>query len=203
MVLTEVTGVPGAALPVAALKEHLRMGSGFAMAPDQDGLLEAYLRAAMAAIEGRIGKALIERRFRLVLEYWRGGSEQPLPLAPVGAIEEVVLVDAGGVESVVAPSRYRLVRDLHRPKLAGMATVLGGALPDLPPGGRVEIGFEAGFGPGWDDLPADLRQAVLLLAAEYYEHRHEDAAAQAGLPRGVAALVERWRQVRILGGRGR
>ena len=64
MMLTEVTAVPGAALPVQALKDHLRMGAGFALPAGQDGLLESYLRAAMAAIEGRIAKALIARRFR-------------------------------------------------------------------------------------------------------------------------------------------
>lgn len=47
-----------------ALKDHLRLGSGFADDGMQDGLIEGYLRAAMAAIEGRIGKVLLARRFR-------------------------------------------------------------------------------------------------------------------------------------------
>ena len=40
--------------------------------------------------------------------------------------------------------------------------------------------FDAGFGADWADVPADLRQAVLLLAAEYYEQRQRDGAARAG-----------------------
>ena len=71
MMLTEETQVPQAALPVEEMKDHLRMGSGFADDGMQDGLIETYLRAAMAAIEGRIGKMLFQRRFLWVLECWR------------------------------------------------------------------------------------------------------------------------------------
>jgi uncharacterized phiE125 gp8 family phage protein len=199
MMLTELTAVPTAALPVEALKDHLRMGSGFDLPPDQDALMASYLRAAMAAIEGRIAKALIERRFRWTVDAWRDAAEVALPVAPVSAIVSVTLVDAAGGETVVPPSSWRLISDLHRPRLAGK----GGALPSVPSDGSAAVEFDAGFGPQWADVPADLQQAVLLLAAEYYEHRHDDDASAPGLPFGVVTLIERWRQVRILGGRGR
>jgi uncharacterized phiE125 gp8 family phage protein len=199
MMLTEVTAVPQAAVPLEALKDHLRLGAGFALAPDQDGILESHLRAAMAAIEGRIAKVLIGRRFRLVLQDWRDPAEQALPVAPVSAVVSITLKDAGGGETVIAPVTYRLIEDLHRPRVAGT----GVALPMVPVDGSAVLEFDAGFGPDWADVPADLQQAVLLLAADFYEHRHDDGIARPGLPRGVAALIERWRQVRVLGGRGR
>ena len=68
MVLTEQTAVPTAALPIQEFKDHLRLGTGFADDGVQDALAEGYLRAALAAIEGRIGKALIARDFLLLLE---------------------------------------------------------------------------------------------------------------------------------------
>lgn len=74
MMLTEETPVPLAALPVEEFKDHLRLGSGFADDGLQDGLIESYLRAAMAVIEGRIGKMLYRRRFQWVLEGWREGG---------------------------------------------------------------------------------------------------------------------------------
>jgi uncharacterized phiE125 gp8 family phage protein len=195
MMLTEVTPVPSAALPVEEMKDHLRLGSGFADDALQDGLIESYLRAAMAAIEGRIGKMLFRRRFLWVLECWRD-AEQALPVAPVASITSVTLVDAAGGETVVPASAYRLFPDLHRPRLAGRGT----SLPTIPTDGMVKVVFDAGFGPIWTDVPVDLRQAVLLLAGEYYEHRHDDGAQAAGLPFGVVTLIERWRTVRILGG---
>jgi len=195
MMLTEETPVPSLALPVEEMKDHLRMGSGFADDGLQDTLIEAYLRAAMAAIEGRIGKVLFQRRFLWVLECWRD-EEQALPVSPVAGIVSVTLVDAAGGETVVPTAAYRLIKDLHRPRLAGKGT----SLPTIPSEGLVKVVFDAGFGPAWTDIPVDLRQAVLLLAGEYYEHRHDDGAQAAGLPFGVVTLIERWRTVRILGG---
>ncbi len=195
MMLTEITPVSAASLPVQALKDHLRLGSGFGADGLQDGLIEAHLRAAMATIEGRIGKVILSRSFRLVLEDWRDNSEQPLPVAPVTALTSVTLIDAAAVSTLVAAARYRLVVDQHRPKLAAVGLLL----PAVPNDGRIEIVFVAGFGAAWSAVPADLAQAVLLLAAEYYENRYSPAG-QVGLPAGVQALIERWRTVRVLGG---
>ncbi len=97
MLLTELTTVAAVALPVQGLKDHLRLGTGFSDSGMQDGLLEGYLRSAMAAIEGRIGKALMTRQFKLTLEDWRDASEQTLPVAPVSAVVSVTLFDVAGV----------------------------------------------------------------------------------------------------------
>ena len=195
MMLIEQTSVPLAALPVQIFKDHLRLGTGFADDGVQDGLVESHLRAAIAAIEARIGKALLARQFKLVLADWRNAAAQALPVAPVSAIASVTLVDAAGGQQVVAPARYRVQPDRHRPKLAGV----GMLLPAVPVDGQVEIVFTAGFGADWAAVPADLAQAVLLLAAQFYETRHE-GASQGGVPLAVQALIEKWRNVRVLGG---
>lgn len=195
MMLIEQTSVPLAALPVQIFKDHLRLGTGFADDGVQDGLVESHLRAAIAAIEARIGKALLARQFKLVLGDWRNAAAQALPVAPVSAVASVTLVDAAGGQQVVAPARYRVQPDRHRPKLAGV----GMLLPAVPVDGQVEIVFTAGFGADWAAVPADLAQAVLLLAAQFYETRHE-GASQGGVPLAVQALIEKWRNVRVLGG---
>lgn len=197
MILSEETTVPTAALPVAEFRDHLRLGTGFADVGAGDAALEAYLRAALAAIEGRTAKALLERDFLLTLEAWRADDAQPLPVAPVSALGEVRLRDVAGSLVTVDPARYRLVRDMSRPRLEGV----GGSLPSVPVSGSVEIGFMAGFGAAWNDLPVDLAQAVFLLAAQYYELRHEGMGQAQAIPFGVMALIERWRTVRMLGGR--
>ena len=193
MRLTETVDVPDVALPVQAMKDHLRLGSGFADDGMQDALIRGYVRAAMAAVEGRIGKALIAREFLLTLMRWRDAEAQPLPVAPVVAVASVTVVDDAGVPVAVPSSRWRLEADLHRPKLVAR----GALLPAVPVGGRAEVVFQAGFG-AWDAVPADLRQAVMLLGAQYHELRHEGSVA--AMPFGVMALIERWRTVRVLGG---
>jgi uncharacterized phiE125 gp8 family phage protein len=196
MILSEQSSVPVAALPVQEMKNHLRLGTGFADDGTQDQLVESYLRAALAVIEGRIGKALIARRFLWTLEDWRWAGEQALPLAPVSGIVSVTLRDVAGAPTLVAADRYRLVQDTHRPKIAAV----GAVLPAVPAHGRVDVVFDAGFGAGWAEVPKDLLQAWMLLCADYYERRHDVDGRMAGLPFAVQALIERWRTVRVLGG---
>jgi uncharacterized phiE125 gp8 family phage protein len=69
----------------------------------------------------------------------------------------------------------------------------------VPAGGGVEVVFDAGFAADWAGVPADLRQAVFLLAAQYHDYRHEGGMSGDAMPFGVMALIERWRNVRVLG----
>ncbi|SEO50622.1 phage conserved hypothetical protein, phiE125 gp8 family [Salinihabitans flavidus] len=198
MMLIEETQVPDAALPVAAFREHLRLGSGFADDSLQDGVLASFLRAALAAIEARTGKALLERSFALTVQAWHGPERQPLPLAPISAVGEVVLVDGDGGETLVAPSAYRLLPDPWRPVLYAV----GAHLPRIGAEGHAVVCFVAGYGPDWNDLPPDLCQAVLLLAAHYYEHRNETTLGSGCAPFGVTSLIERYRPMRMTLGEG-
>lgn len=198
MLLTELNQTLTADLPLAGLKDHLRLGTAFGPDGLQDGLIEAHLRAAIAAIEARIGKALLTRNFKLTLPDWRSLSSQTLPLAPVVAVTKLSVFDILGVEMVLDAARFALQADTHRPKIVAV----GMLFPTVPSDGRIEILFSAGFGPAWPNVPADLRQAVMLLAAQYYETRH-DAGASAqgfGLPMAVQSLTERYRNIRVLGG---
>lgn len=198
MMLNEVTPVATAALPLQGFKDHLRLSSGFGDEDLQDAILAGHLRAALAVIEARTGKALMSRGFTLRLSRWRisrRGAGQSLPLAPVGRILWVKLVSAAGDAVTLDPAGYALVQDMARPHLVGRGT----GLPVIADGGTVEICFEAGFGAAWADLPVDLAQAVMLLAAEFYENRQAGALIQA-LPLAVHGLIEPWRTVRLLGG---
>lgn len=196
--LVEETTVPQSALPVAQLKDHMRLGSGFSDDGVQDDLLEGYLRASIAAIEARTGKILIEREFSWTLTAWRDLRRQPLPIAPVNAITGVMLIGMHGDETFADGDAWVLEPDAQRPGLKAA----GACLPGVPVNGSVRIGMLAGFGPEWDDLPADLGQAVLMLAAHFYEYRHDVAHGTPAMPFGVSALIERYRTVRLfMGGR--
>lgn len=197
MILTEVSAPPSAAVPVRAFAEHLRLGTGFADDGAEDQVLELYLRAAMAAVEARIGRALLARAFTWTVTRWREDVSQGLPIAPVSAVEAITLINADGGELAVEPEAWSVLRDAHRPRLVGR---FGRALPAIPRGGHAEIRFVAGFGPGWQDVPADLRQAVFLLAAHYYENRAEPSVGSASMPFGVLVLIESYRSIRVGGG---
>ena len=194
--LVEEAAVPDAALPVAEFRAHLRLGTGFGDESLQDPVLRSFLRAAMAAIEARTGKVLITRLFSWSLTAWREPVGQGLPVAPVSAVTGVEVVDPAGVADTVDPASYRLEQDSQRPRLRP----IGAALPRVPQGGSVVVYFDAGYGPGWSDLPADLAQAVLLLASHYYEFRNETSLSNGCMPFGVTSLIERYKVMRLHAG---
>lgn len=198
MMLVEEAAPPAAALPIAELRAHLRIGLGFELAADaaEDMALAGFLRAAIAAVEARTGKALLARRFRMRIEDWRDREVQPLPLAPVLSLERVEIDDGDGGVTEVPAGDLRLIPDSQRP----LVVPRGALLPAVPDRGFVTLFFTAGFGAGWASVPPDLAQAVLMLAAQYYEDRGSHGVA-AALPHAVAALIERWRAVRVLAGR--
>lgn len=184
--LTLIT--PPAALPVPAnvLADHLHLNTA-APELDETGTLERLIRAATAAIERRIQGALIMQGWRWRLAEWR----EALPLSPVAGVESVEIVDDGGTAtpwdgwllSHAAPQRL----------LARMGEVR----PSIPRGGHAEIVFTAGYGLGWTDVPEDLRHAVTLLAAHYYEHREAAGAELATLPHSVDSLIAPYRPIRL------
>ncbi|WP_039019191.1 head-tail connector protein [Halocynthiibacter namhaensis] len=194
MMLIEQTTIPTLSLPLAAFRDHLRLGTGFADDAVQDGVLERALRAALVMIETRTGKVLLQRDFIWRISGWRGQDCQALPVAPVSALISVQIVDRVGDVLVIDPSRYRLKEDDFRPQLV----TTGGRLPSIPAAGEAEIGFQAGFGATWGDVPADLAQAVFMLAARLYENR--DGMDDSSLPGSVEGLIARYRTVRTLGG---
>ncbi|MCX8227300.1 MAG: head-tail connector protein, partial [Sulfitobacter sp.] len=55
----------------------------------------------------------------------------------------------------------------------------------------------AGYGATWGQVPADLQQAVFLLAGHYYEFRHETNLSDGCMPFGVSSLIERYKPMRL------
>ena len=199
MMLVEQTTVPSAALPVAEFKDHLLLGTGFADDALQDGILENYLRASIAAIEARTGKILVTKQYTWSLTAWRETCRQALPLAPVFGLDELRIVDRTGAATIIDPAIYNVEPDMHRPRVWAS----GASLPSIPLGGTAELDFVAGYGAMWSNVPVDLGQAVFLLAAHYYESRAATSDGAGAMPFGVNTLIDRYRNVRVLGGGAR
>lgn len=196
MFLAELTSVPSGALPIAALRDHLLMGSGFPDDGAQDAMLEQYLHAALSRVEDHIGKALLTRRFVWTIMSWQRPDCQRLPLAPISEILAIRLVEPGATTQVIATDRYVLEPDRHRPILRAKGT----RFPHIGGAQSIEIEFDAGFGAAWADVPAELRQAVLMLAADLYENR-QGGRALSGLPSPIERLLAAHREPRLGGGR--
>lgn len=195
MVLTDLSTTPVEELPLPQFKDHLRLGTGFAEDSLQDAVLESYLRAAIAAIEVRIGKVLITRTLEWSVTRWSESGEQGLPVAPVSELLSVSVTSSTGSEELDL-ERFALIPDAFRPKVQ-----VQGSAPRIPSTGAAVITFRAGYGATWDDVPADLRQSVFLLAGNYYEKRFDTSGAAGLMPFGVMSLLEPYRAIRTIGAR--
>lgn len=193
MILTETS--PAAVTPVSLddFKAHLRLAQGFAPDAAEDALLDRYLRNATSVVEARISRALIRREFKLQVAAWNREGHLVLPVGPVALIGSLnFILDA---ETISLPATaWSLEPGSSRQLLTGPG---GSTLPAVPQGYSAELVFDAGFGDGPSDMPGDLAQAVMLLAAHYYEHRYGEAVSGQGIPVGVQALLETQRSFRL------
>jgi uncharacterized phiE125 gp8 family phage protein len=71
-------------------------------------------------------------------------------------------------------------------------------LPGKAAGG-IEIAFTAGYGAAASDVPAPIRQALLLLVAHWYEHRDpiEIGTDATIIPAAVSELLQPYRVRRL------
>ncbi len=198
MLLKELNRIATTALPIADFKEHLRLGTGFSDDDVQDNLLDMYLRAAIAAIEGRIHKALIVRYYLYTAHAWKDLNSVTLPVGPFHSIRYFQVFDVTGKRINYPTSQFRTELDFHSPKILPK----GISWPQIPVGGYARIYFYAGISRSWNELPADLAQAVFLLAAHYYENRYENAASNTSIPSHINVLLEKYKKIRLFGGRG-
>jgi uncharacterized phiE125 gp8 family phage protein len=189
LVLTDAPAEEPIAL--AEAKAHLRID-----ADDEDALITELIVAARLFVERTLGQALISQGWSYFLDYWPRGGCITLPLAPAQAVGSVKVHDAEGGSVTLDASAYA-VDVLSAPA----RLVLRGA----PPSAAVrelnafEVAFIAGYGDEPGDVPAPLRQALLLLVAHWFERREPvvlDGAPQ-DVPGTVAGLLLPYRRVRL------
>ncbi|MGF1550898.1 MAG: hypothetical protein ACFBWO_00155 [Paracoccaceae bacterium] len=188
MILSETGERPVATPSAGRFAAHLRLAEGFGDEAAEADAASAYLESAVAAIERCIGCPLVARRFSLSLSRLDRDGGLRLPLGPVAAIETAAVEGPSGTRAL-DPGIWAVEAETHRPRVSRA----GGPLAALAPGERLRLVFEAGLAPDWDRVPADLAEAVLLLAAEFHERRD----AEAVWPAAVAALVAPWTPVRL------
>ncbi|AMJ59230.1 head-tail connector protein [Bosea sp. PAMC 26642] len=176
-------------VPLAEAKAFLRLDQS-----DEDELLATLITAARLMIEAASGRMLISQGWRIVIDRWPEGGELRLPLSPVAAIVAARVYDGLGQPQAVSPGSLQLDALADPPVVRAV-----GAVP--APGrsrGAIEIDVTAGYGPAVSDVPALLRQAVLRLAARWFELRGDVAGRDAAaLPPEIMALVAPFRRARL------
>ena len=171
---TLITPPASEPLTLYEIKAHLRLDSG-----DEDSLLTRLISSARQYVENATRRALVTQAWRAFLDRWPTRRRVLLPVAPVQAVTEIRVFDNTGAASIVASSNYKL--DASRTPAA--LIVQPAMLAPTARANGIEIDMNCGYGAP-SDVPLPLREAILRLAAFWYEYRLD---MQNGL--GAAASV--------------
>jgi uncharacterized phiE125 gp8 family phage protein len=139
---------------LAEVKAHLRVDTD-----DEDDVIGALAVAARVAIETEIRRVMIEQTWRAFVETWPEAGVT-LPVQPALSVETVRAVDAAGGAVPLDAEDYAF--DAADGSVALISPAAGAA--------SYEIDFLAGYGAAGDAVPQPLRQAILMLAAHWFEH---------------------------------
>lgn len=151
MSYTLVTGP--SAEPLTAADVRARLGYG---AEVTDGMLNPLIKAARQQIEGPegwLGRALMTQTWRLNARGFPPGNI-PIMLQPVQSITSVKYYDAAFAQQAVPTSVYDFYSE-------GVRLLPGQRWP-IRCTSDVEVEFKAGFGDAPDDVPENIRTAIVL-----------------------------------------
>lgn len=152
----------------------------------EDSLIQIYLDAAQAIVEAQIGRPLVQQTWRA--QFDRFESALKLPGGPVSAINSVSYIDESGTTQTLDSTQYspdtKSVPARVMPPPSGAfpyhqywpwhAAVPGAVAVEYVVGYAPTTGTPPDYGA---NVPAPLKAAVLLLAADLYANREAGGAA--------------------------
>ncbi|HRC61624.1 MAG TPA: head-tail connector protein [Dehalococcoidia bacterium] len=194
-----VTGPSIEPVSLNEMKAHLRV-----FGSEEDGLLAGYILSARRHIEIETGRALISQRWRATFD---GGwpvafdgvgfrTRVVLPVAPLLAIQSVQYIDSAGATQTLSSGLYRVARVADRRQRGFIEPAHGASWPAVQSVAEaVSVTFDAGYGTGPGDVEGEITQAILLLAAHWYENREAVVIGTtvSEMPLAVERLISRYR----------
>lgn len=195
MALVRITAPAAPVLSLDEVKEHLRIdGCGSPVDTTEDALLTMLVEIATGELDGAngwLGRALVNQTWLLTLDgfpptvrgdWWRAEvtgdriflpltSEQYSGASPAPApVTSVTYVDPDGVTvALVAGTDYEVVTD-HDPMY--LQPIYGNAWPSTRCAwGTVRVIYECGYGTAGSDVPAIIRNYMLVRIGQLYEFR--------------------------------
>jgi uncharacterized phiE125 gp8 family phage protein len=179
-----VTRGSGDLVTTAEAKAHLRVTHS-----TDDSYIAALILAAEGVCESKTGRTLGPSTVIYTLDYFDDPIR--LPRSPVVAVASVKYVNDAGTLTTISSGNYRVTYN----------STPGRIEPDYdyswptpkPVSECVEITYTAGF--DIDFVPADIKQAMLLLVGHWYENREQVVIGMsvAELPAAVDMLLARYR----------
>lgn len=191
MALSLVTAPSSEPVSLNEQKTHLRIDGD-----EDDAYIAACIVAARTWIEGQTHRAMVTQTWDYGIDYnWplRDGFRRiDFPLNPVAdqtSPETITItyVDTNGTSQSLASTQFKLANRAHNSYIVPAYDVEWPDIRSQPD--AITVRFVAGSTVAL--TPIDLKQAVMILAAQFYEER--DMATKASTV--VEALISPYRQV--------
>lgn len=170
--LKPVRTVAPTAFPVALvdIKRQCRVDHD-----DDNADLQDYVDTAIDQLDGYsgiLGRALITQTWRQDFPAFR--DVMRMPLEPLQSVSSITYYDADNASQTLSATVYDVITDARGPAVTltdGQSWPTTYARPDA-----VSVTFVVGYGDEASDVPARLRQAIKLHAADLYEGREASTA---------------------------
>jgi uncharacterized phiE125 gp8 family phage protein len=183
------TGPSAAVVATSTAKTWMRISHS-----DEDSLIASLITRATNYVENETRRQLINATYTFSFDMFPHGDVIYSPVSPLGSVTSITYLDADGASQTLASSVYGvdIIRDPGRIYLKS-----GQEWPStLDQDQAVTITAVAGYGASSSDVPEPLIQAVLMLAAHFYEHREAvdpKGTTFAPVPMGVERLILQYR----------
>jgi uncharacterized phiE125 gp8 family phage protein len=177
---------PPTAEPVSLVeaKAHLRLTH-----TDDDIYVASLITTARRMIESRLSLALMAQSWAMFADGWPDDGVIALPLHPVASIESISVFGDDDTPASIDPSHFYLDTASRPARL-----VLRHGRFFNPPG-RKANGIRISFEAGYVDVPAELKQALLITIADWYGKRGDETAGP--LPPAALELMQPFRLARL------
>lgn len=147
---------------VSELKDFLRLSG-----TDQDSMLTGFISAARAGVEIFTGRTLINTVYELFFDSFpAAGVEMLRP--PVQSVSSIYYINSDGVDTLLASTEYRVdVASIY----GRITPAYGKTFPVTQAvTNAVKVTVTCGYGTTAASVPAPLKEAIKMIAADIYEH---------------------------------
>lgn len=160
----------------------------------EDALISGLIAAARQDVERATGAALVDQTWRLTLDEWPVSATVMVNRYPLRQVVGVTVYDADGDGAEIDPADYIVDGNASPPRIHFRKTEASGQ-----PINGIEIDLVAGFGDAGPDVPDQLRRAMLLLVAHWFEFRASVGPQDqpVSYPPGYDRLLAGWKQRRL------
>jgi uncharacterized phiE125 gp8 family phage protein len=170
-----VTGPASEPITYQQAADHMRIQS---LDEDMDTasieILERLIRSVRAHLEhSYLNRSLITQTWKYYLDEFPGCGYIALPLPPLQSVTHVKYTDSGGTQTTMTVTTDYLVDIVSTPGRVVLPYLGSWPSATLYPINPIEIQFVCGYGSTPEDVPDEIKQAMLILVADLYENRED------------------------------